>query len=164
MVTEDLMYDSDANINTSRITSESIDLTEDSKLQPFPVSQPSSIAYSCYFYSTSHIADNSGTSALQHNEMTPYVPYPPLRPSSISMLLLLMPYQSSHLIPMIVGTLSPGYPWPYPRCRDIPSHNPPPYVPTDNSKNYEYEMHERTPVQNNFMRMTHICNQLIKTG
>ena len=40
-MSHELMYDSDAHVNMSRITSESPDLTEDSDLPSSPVAQPS---------------------------------------------------------------------------------------------------------------------------
>ena len=41
MATEDLMYDSDAHVNMSRITSEALNLAEDSECSPSPAAQPS---------------------------------------------------------------------------------------------------------------------------
>ena len=41
MATEDLMYDSDAHVNMSRITSEALNLSDDSECSPSPAAQPS---------------------------------------------------------------------------------------------------------------------------
>jgi len=41
MATEDLVYDSDAHVYMSKMTSEALDLTKDSYLQPSPVAQSS---------------------------------------------------------------------------------------------------------------------------
>ena len=68
MATHDFMYDSNAHICMSRITSESPDLTEDSDLPSSPVAQPSEEA----------------PNFVPVLPDVPYVPYVPIYPLSLN--------------------------------------------------------------------------------